>query len=156
MKFIFTIFLILPMFISKITAQETKPDKWIYGVQSGTIFSKVLYTGNSASGGAELDYKTDFNLGFTAEYFLNPFKQNISIETGLFYSRKGVFQGDIQTTNSEGEITGIIKDSQYNYNYLLIPVNIKYYLHLNLKNSIFLSAGGIFAPLLHTSFYIHL
>jgi hypothetical protein len=102
------------------------------GVNFGGTYSK--FRGNSLIENA--DPKMDFLIGASFEYYI---KENLSLKTGLNYERKGFTNKSFGFEEFEFSSNKIKVTT--NFNYLILPILIKYELG-NLKQ--FFVEGGVF------------
>lgn len=84
------------------------------GLQGGINLTNV----NSSNFSSNNDNRTSFNSGLTYQYFLNE-KFNLGID--LLYFQRG-FTNDIVYTDESGNPTGESATSEFNYDYLSLPL----------------------------------
>lgn len=110
-----------------------------FGFNSGATYSKFREMNLP-----ELEYKYGFGFmaGISMEYYLN---KRLSLKTNLGYDKKNSIGevSNISLTDNEGnQISGYNIKVNYIYNYLTLPIFIKYYFN---DESRYFVNGGIFA-----------
>lgn len=122
MKKILAIIVIALLFVINIRADEN----YLVGITVGGLYNNVEVAGNNDfnPNHSGISYNIGWNIGTVFNKRIN---SSFSLETGLYYSRRGYDQEGRYLSYAEGYGNYLVNYTVINnYNYIDIPVKIKY------------------------------